>query len=271
MSGEGLRAERSWVAPLRGALALSGLLLWLLFLVPPVWSWVGRYEFVQAMQFAVFAFGVPVLLVSGAPWARLGLASGEHHHLSEDGERVSPLRVLTIDRLALSRVRSSRQLRAVFVGGAFIALTVFWRVAPIVDFVVRHPWMVVVESLTLVVGGVVTFTFLVESPPMTPATSRPYRICISTAIMWGAWVVAYLDAMSHSSWYHAFHHVAGQGVSRSADQQLSAGLIWLISAAVFVPIIFWNLVYWLQSEEDPNAELTQLIRDERTRGFFGTN
>ena len=157
---------------------------------------------------------------------------------------------------------------AVVAALVFAALTIFWRVAPVVDFLVGHPWLVVVESVSLVALGVVLFADLVESPPLTPGASRPYRIGIAAGVMWTAWVVAYLNGMSHNSWYHAFHHVAGRGVSLSADQQLSAGFIWLLSGAVFVPIIFWNLVYWLQSGEDPNEELGRLVRDERARGFI---
>ncbi len=150
-------------------------------------------------------------------------------------------------------------------------LLIFWRVAPVVDALVRYRWLVVVEALTLVIGGVPMFSNLIESPPMKPGTLRPYRIGISAGVMWVAWVVAYLDGMSHTSWYNVFHHTAGQGLSLAADQQLSAAAVWFISGAVFIPLIFWNLIYWLQSEEDPNEELQKMVRQERTRGFFGSD
>ena len=47
--------------------------------------------------------------------------------------------------------------------------------------------------------------------------------------------------------------------------------MWFIAAAGFLPIVFVNLYRWLQSEEDPDEELYQLVRKDRTRGFFGTN
>jgi hypothetical protein len=47
--------------------------------------------------------------------------------------------------------------------------------------------------------------------------------------------------------------------------------MWFISASAFMPIIFANLNRWLQSEEDPDEELYQLVRRDRSRGFFGTN
>jgi hypothetical protein len=39
---------------------------------------------------------------------------------------------------------------------------------------------------------------------------------------------------------------------------------------VFVPIVFWNLIHWLQSEEDPNEEIIKLFRQEKEHGFFGS-
>ena len=265
------RPDREWVSSLRMGLALVGVVLTVVFLVPPISTWAGRYQFVESLQFGVFAFVVPALLVSGAQWRRIGLASPQAHLIDADGAVVSPDRPRLIDRIAIARVRSSHQRRAVLVASLFAALSIFWRVAPIVDYLVRHPWVVWLEAVSLIALGIVLFTNLIESPPLKPGTLRPYRIGISAGVMWSAWVVAYLDGMSHVSWYHAFHHVAGHGISLSADQQLSAGLIWFVSAAVFVPIVFWNLVYWLQSDEDPNDELQRLMRDERTRGFFGSD
>ncbi len=234
-------------------------------------TWALKYQFVESLQFSIFAFAAPALLVAGAQWRRIGLASRQEHEVDADGSLVSPQSPKFIDRIAIVRAKGSHQRRAVFVALTFAAITVLWRVAPVVDYLVRHQWMVWVEAITLIVSGSALFTNLIESPPMKPGTLRPYRIGISAGVMWTAWVVAYLDGMAHVSWYHAFHHVAGKGISLAADQQLSAGLIWLVSAAVFIPIVFWNLVYWLQSEEDPNDELQRLVRDERTRGFFGSD
>ncbi len=265
------RPSREWVTPLRLAVAVLGGILWIAFLVPPLSTWAARYEFMESVQFSVFAFAVPALLVSGAQWRRLGLASFDTHLVDADGALVSPREPRLVDRIAIARTKGSHQRRAVFVAIVFGSLTIFWRVAPVVDYLVRHQWLVFVEALSLLAMGVLLFSNLIESPPLKPGTLRPYRIGISAGVMWVAWVVAYLDGMSHSSWYHVFRHVAGQGISLSADQQLSAGFIWFVSAAVFVPIIFWNLVYWLQSEEDPNDELQRLVRDERTRGFFGSD
>jgi hypothetical protein len=45
--------------------------------------------------------------------------------------------------------------------------------------------------------------------------------------------------------------------------------MWFISGCAFIPVVFWNLIQWLQSEEDPDEELHLLLRQERIRGRTG--
>ena len=153
----------------------------------------------------------------------------------------------------------------------FVVQSILWRSAPLVNAITRHPWLAIIESLTLIGNGVPLWMELVESPPFSPGTPRSYRIGMAAALMWTIWVIAYLEAMSNGAWYSAFRYVSGVGVSRPADQQLTAGFMWLISAAVFLPLVFWNLIQWLQNEDDPDDELYRLVRQERTRGFFGSD
>jgi cytochrome c oxidase assembly factor CtaG len=171
-----------------------------------------------------------------------------------------------LDSYALARVRHESNTRSLWLLGLFLAVNIFWRVAPVVDFIVRHEWVVVLESLSLVLTGMTLWTELVESPPLAPRTTRPYRVAVAAIAMWVIWILAYINAMSGTSFYTAFDHLAGHGVSRSADQQIAASLLWFFSAVTFVPVIYWNLVRWLQSEENPTDELNQMIRRQRWIG-----
>ena len=56
------------------------------------------------------------------------------------------------------------------------------------------------------------------------------------------------------------------GLSAAADQQIASAVLWFVAAAAFVPVIFWNALTWLQTEEDPDTELLALARAERRRG-----
>lgn len=252
-------------------LACTGLLLWVVFLTPPVLTLTSQYEFVQSTQFCFFAVAVPALLVVGAPWRWLNLTSNEPFSVDNDGRLVSPEHPRSLDGWAQRRLTRKGYRRAVTLLLIFVGQSILWRSAPVVEALLHHPWFSVVESITLVAGGVFLWLELVESLPFKPTTARPYRIGVSAIAMWTVWVIAYLMAMAQNSWYKGFRHVSGRIFSLAVDQQVTTALMWFISAAAFMPIIFSNLNRWLQSEEDPDEELYHLVRRDRSRGFFGTN
>jgi hypothetical protein len=84
--------------------------------------------------------------------------------------------------------------------------------------------------------------------------------------MWTIWVLAYMVAMSNGDWYRAYRHVAGHGLSLVADQQITAGVMWAVATACFVPVIFFNLSQWLHGEEGPDEALRRMVREDRRRG-----
>ena len=260
-NAEVTKPSKAWVPGFRGLLSVLGIVVVVAAFVPPVWGWSLRYGFVQSLQFCIFAFVAPALLATGAPWC------GIHpiHSVATLESQPAWFR-----RWNSRRVREKAQSRALGAATATIVLTLFWRVAPIVNALVHHPWLVPIEAVSVFVPSLLLMVELVQSPPLLPGISRPYRIGVSAIVMWTAWVLAYMAGMGHDSWYTAFHHTAGHGISASADQQFSSGFVWLLTASVFMPIIFWNLMHWLQSEEDPNEEIIKLFRQEREHGFFGS-
>jgi cytochrome c oxidase assembly factor CtaG len=250
---------------LRLALLVAGVVLFLIWLLPPLTGWARRYEFVEALQFAAWAVVVPVLLVAGAPWRRLRLAGAVAPR--DEELMVAPAGGLRpVDALALGRRRHPEALRSACFVALFIGGAVLWRTPAAVDGLSRHLWLAPVEAVTLTLVGVGLWCELVESPPLTPRLSRPYRIGLAAVSMWSIWILAYLVGLSHGSWYPAYPHHPGQGLSLSADQQLATGLLWFVSGCAFIPVVFWNLIRWLQSEENPDGELYRLVRQERIRG-----
>jgi hypothetical protein len=88
---------------------------------------------------------------------------------------------------------------------------------------------------------------------------------LAAITMWVFWILAYLVGLSNHGFYRSFHHVAG-GLSAAADEEIAAVILWFVATLAFVPVIFWNALTWLQSEEDPDSELLQVARAERRRG-----
>lgn len=270
----------------RDLLLVLALVLVAVCLLPPVATEARRYEFAEAIQYAVLGVVIPALVVIGAPWRRLGLASAPDSTVEADGgptrttapatppappsaTATATMRPRPVDRLARGRRRHPEALRSACFFALYLAGAILWRIPASVDALTRHPWLVVVEAVTLVAVGCGLWLELVESPPLVPRLSRPHRVALAAGSMWAVWILAYLVGLSHASWYHAFSHHPGAGLSLSADQQLSTGIMWFISGCAFVPVVFWNLIQWLQSEEDPDEELHHLLRQERIRGRTG--
>jgi cytochrome c oxidase assembly factor CtaG len=227
--------------------AAGGVALVVVALVPPVSAWADRYEAVEALRFSIFAVIAPALVVIGAPWAVLRPAPPALIRLA-DGRRRHPAFLLSLGFLALD-----------------LAVLVSWRSPLFVDAVSRHRWLAIIEAASLLIVGVGLWLELVESPPLIPRSARPRRALLAALAMWTVWTVAYLQAMANSAWYRGFHHVAGNGLSAAADRQISTIVLWAVAALVFMPVIFWNLVQWLRSEDDPDDELYRLLREERRR------
>jgi cytochrome c oxidase assembly factor CtaG len=252
-------------------LASTGLVLWVIVLTPPALSLTGEYEFAQSTQFCLFAVVIPALLVIGGPWRWFNLTSTQEPLVDNDGHPISSGYQRPLDRWAHERSLAKGYRRSVVLLLIFVGQSILWRSAPVVDALIRHPWLSVAESVSLVVGGSFLWLELVESAPFRPTTARPYRIGVSAIAMWTVWVIAYLMAMAQNTWYSGFRHVSGRLFSLAIDQQVTTALMWFICACAFLPIIFSNLNRWLQSEEDPDEELYHLVRRDRSRGFFGTN
>jgi len=259
-----LRSTRA-IEMVRYALEACALLVLLACLVPPLLLQARRYEVAEALQFSLLAVVVPALFVAGAPWRQLRLVTTEHPTVDVDGFGAQMDGLRFVDRLARDRRRHLEPFRSVIVALVFAGIVIFWRTPLAVDALRRHPSLILAEAVSLTTSGALLWLELIESPPIQPRLSRPHRVAMAAIVMWVIWVLAYLVGLSHGSWYHGYDHSSATGLSVSADQQLTSGVIWLITGLAFVPVIFWNLIYWLKSEEDPDAEFHRLVRQERSR------
>src|SRR5580658_333134 len=117
----GLERWRPW-------LALAGVVLALVVLLPPVGAAVRQYVFVQAIQFAVLATVTPALVVVGRPWR---LPGGRLLGGRLPGGRVPGAPVLggrrLVDRVANARSHRPSVRFSWLALVVFLALVVAWR------------------------------------------------------------------------------------------------------------------------------------------------
>lgn len=237
---------------MRNLLLIGALGALVLVFLPPIYTVAHRYEFVEAVQFDLAAFAVPALAVLGWP---LRLVPGEV------GDRLR-LRALGLNE---RRRRHSSTWRALVFAAFFVAAAVAWRTPALVNALERDRWLLIPEVVSLVLTGVALWTELVRSPPLEPRVPPPWRAVVAVLTMWSVWVTAYAVGLSHTSWYGAYHHVAG-GLGAEADQELSTGALWFGAAASFVPLVFADLLAWLRNGDDPDAELRTMVRREKWLG-----
>lgn len=232
-------------------LAVAGLVV-LAIVVPPLSTEARRYEFVEAIQFSLAALTVPALAVLGAPWVLLHLAGSS----GAQGEVARPL-----DRLAGTRPRHPKLARSLVFMILDLSAMVAWRTPAAVDALAAHPWLIVVELISLAVLGVGFWLEMVTSPPLAPRVARPWRAVLAAVAMWFVWSMAYILGLSYVPWYR---NLSVGGLGSSMDQQMiTTGVLWLTAACAFMPVIFSDLIEWLKGEDDPNVEMYRLVRDER--------
>lgn len=265
IDGAGLSRSRSFLERVRPWLLGAGMVAELVVLAPPVGDLARRYVSVEALQFAVLGIVVPGLVVLAAPWS---LRRGRPPRIDRRGDDLGIVVLAAATRWADARLHHRSLLRSVGFLLLSCGATIVWRVPAVVNALQRSWGLSLLEAVSLLVTGVLLWLEIVPSPPFTPRCAYPSRIGIVAVAMWTIWTIAYLLGLSHAAWFAAYRHSPGSGLSVVADQQLAAGILWVIPAAAYIPVIFASLITWLSNSEDPDDELRQIVRDERRRSLW---
>src|SRR5487761_269788 len=218
-------------------LAVAGLVLAAVAVLPPLETLARRYLFAESIQFCVLAMATPALIVLGAPWVlRSGRArgAGSQAHYPGSGPCLP-------ERLAVGRQGRPSFARATGFLAAWAAVALFWRLPPVLDALARHPAILLPELVTVAPAGVGLWLELVHSPPFAPRLARPQRAFIAALAMWSIWAIAYVLGFATGSVVHGYDG-AGSSLPTVADQEITAGLLWALSAACFIPVVFVALI-----------------------------
>jgi cytochrome c oxidase assembly factor CtaG len=238
----------------RGLCLLSAAIAALTCVIPPLSSTAARFEYGEALQFSLLAIVLPVLVAVGAPWRHLRLARASE---------LDPPRLA--DRVADRRLRHRELPWSLAFIALDLAAVVAWHAPRAVADLSEHGWLIPLEGATLLAVGLGLWLELVNSPPLMPRSGYLRRAVLAAFAMWTFWILAYILGLSNHSFYPNFAHAPG-GLSAAADQQIASAVLWFVAAVSFVPVIFWNAMMWLRTDEDPDAELLALERAERRRG-----
>ena len=242
-----LRNPPRWPAvahPALAALAPAGLVVMAVTMLPPVETLALRYLFVESAQFCALAMVGPALIVLGAPWRFLRLSRGP----AKGPAGLAPPG--PADRLAAGRLRRPSFARAAGYLAWWAGLCLCWRLPPVLDALARYPVLSLGELAAVSPAGVGLWLELVNSPPFVPRLARPRRAAIAALAMWSTWAIAFVLGFAGGSVVHAYDG-AGSSLGTVSDQEITAMLLWLVSACCFVPVIFVSVLTWLRDGTDP--------------------
>jgi cytochrome c oxidase assembly factor CtaG len=223
-------------------LVLAGAVLVAVVIVPPLETLARQHLFAQSIQFCVFAMISPALIALGSPRRAAG-PSLEPAAGPESGLGSGP---------AARRNAVPPFLRAVVVLGAWIGACLVWRLPPVLDALARHPWLVAPELVTLLCTGILLWLELVSSPWSGSWLARPWRAVVAALAMWSIWIIAYLLGFASASVVHAYD--ASGSLTTVNDQEITAVVLWLVSAFCFAPFVFIPVLSWLRDGADPGEE-----------------
>lgn len=237
-----------------------GIALCAIALSPPLAPLARRLVLGNAIQFALIGYVVPPLVALGMS-ARMRLAISTWPPLealagNREKAAASPVGPGSRDRLAPGRDRPGRGTFDPDAARSWLSLILFaavvglWRLPPLVDALARSWPLALVEAAMLVIAGVPLWVQLLDSGASTSGAGRPRRMAMAAVSMWTIWVLSYMLGLSSHPMFSAYHHSLGRGLGVQADQQIAVGILWAVPGAVFVPVVFYNLVRWLWSQEN---------------------
>jgi cytochrome c oxidase assembly factor CtaG len=221
--------------PWRNWLAVTGVVLIVACLLPPLSVLGRRYLFVESVQFSVFAMVGPALIVLGAPWRIVRPPSG--------AARLA-------HRLAAGRQRRTSFILALGYLAVWVLICLLWRLLPVLGALARHPALVAAEAITLCAAGIGLWLELVPSPPLAPRLARPQRGLIATLAMWSIWVIAYILGFAGHPVVSGYD-APGSHLTTVADQEITAFVLWAVAAASFIPVIVVALLAWVKDDAEP--------------------
>jgi putative membrane protein len=211
-----------------GALALL-----VITVTSPIDYWASDYFYVHMLEHVLLAFGVPMMIVIGAPWLPLMFALPVSTR-----RRVGRFIYLSASARSLRVI--GRFIRSPWVGlVSFNAVMILWHIPYWFELAERngfvHVWLM---HGSFLVTGVLFWLQVLPSAPLKAAKGAIWQ---SGAIL-GTNVVMTLLAMSMSffsstSWYPSYAHIAGVTFSPYADQQLGAAILWVCGDFWAVPVL----------------------------------
>lgn len=243
LGGRKLAAPRSdarhrW----RTAAFLGGLGAIVIALDSPVDGLADRLLWVHMLQHILLLLVAPPLLALARPWNRMwhGFPLGTRRVLAQwvsTGRWSAPLRATA--RILAKPLPSWFLFNLVLLG---------WHVPAAYDAALNTPVFHASEHFLFFATGLLFWTRVIDSPPWRSRLSEAGRAVYVGSSMVVSWLLAIALADAGHPLYSPYADLASRpgGLTALADQQLAAGMMWVLGSIPFTIAILSIVYRWLE-------------------------
>ena len=188
----------------------------------------------------------PPLLVLGRPWPRMWMPF-------PPGARRAAARGLARSRWAAPLRVATRVLARPPVAVAVMsAVLLAWHLPAAYDAAVRSEPVHVLEHVSFVATALLFWGPLLEAPPLRARTDHLRRAAWFGLAAVPGWILAIVLADASRPLYPAYASLAHRpgGLSALGDQQLAAGVMWVLGSLAYLVASVLSIYRWLE----PGAE-----------------
>jgi putative membrane protein len=227
-------------APLEATSFFAGLLAIVIALDSPIDVYADQLFWVHMLQHILLLTVAPPLFLLGHPWPRMW--------------RALPLEPRTALARTIARSRLTAPVRALArplpAWILFNVTIVAWHIPRAYDATLRYGAVHSLEHAMFFFCGLLFWARVIDPGPLRPRLVWPARIAYTAGSMVVGWLLAIaLVLVPHPLYgYYADLAVRPGGISALTDQQLAAGVMWVLGSIAYTITFLVGFYRWLEGD-----------------------
>ncbi len=225
---------------LQAAAFSAGLLTIVIALDSPIDYYADQLFWVHMLQHILLLTVAPPLILLGRPWPRMW--------------RALPLRSRTAVARAVARSRWTGPIRAlarpVPAWILFNATIIAWHIPAAYDATLTSGAVHVCEHAMFFFTGLLFWARVIDPGPLRPRLVWPWRIAYAAGAMVVGWVLAITLVLVPHPLYGYYANLVSRpgGISALTDQQIAAGMMWVLGSISYTITFLIGFYRWLDGD-----------------------
>jgi len=234
--------------PLQAAAFFASLLTIVIALDSPIDYYADQLFWVHMLQHVLLLTVAPPLFLLGRPWPRMW--------------RALPLEPRTVVARSIARSSWTAPIRKLarplpaFI--LFNATIILWHIPAAYDATLTSGVVHVFEHAMFFFTGLLFWARVIDPGPLRPRLIWPARIAYVAGSMVVSWALAItLVLLPHPAYgYYAALASRPGGISALTDQQLAAGVMWVLGSLAYTITFIMGFYKWLEPDESASRSST---------------